>query len=391
MSNNVQYIQSTVTGIIPNTTGIGLGMTPQQPVQIYIATTSTLSEVLVSGYLNHYVQNIGDVALNNYQMALVETTDEGPVWLKVVATPQANTSPNYTLEYPSSGSGGSGITTIDGNSGSVTGSTITINGGSTGLTTSSAGTTLSLGGTLGTGYGGTGLSTTTDSAILYTSSGGVPAWTAAMTNGQLLIGSTGADPVLTTLTEGDNITITNAAGSITIAASGGGGGPTYVNQTTDAATLAPNTVYINNNTSGVTTFSLPVSAAVGDTYTIVGTATGTGGWTIPTPTFGQTINFGLLSTVDTSDALSSTHPTDSVTLTCVTANSTWTAYNAQGNLALTEGSTNSCNTTSLQGVNGALLIGDTSNQGIPVAATLTAGTGISITEGAGTITIAVSA
>ena len=39
------------------------------------------------------------------------------------------------------------------------------------------------------------------------------------TNGQFPIGSTGADPVLATLTSGTNITITNGAGSVTIAAS----------------------------------------------------------------------------------------------------------------------------------------------------------------------------
>lgn len=43
---------------------------------------------------------------------------------------------------------------------------------------------------------------------------------AALTNGQVLIGSTGADPVPATLTAGTNIAITNGAGSISIAASG---------------------------------------------------------------------------------------------------------------------------------------------------------------------------
>lgn len=41
------------------------------------------------------------------------------------------------------------------------------------------------------------------------------------TNGQIPIGSTGVDPVLATLTAGSGVTITNSAGSITIAASGG--------------------------------------------------------------------------------------------------------------------------------------------------------------------------
>jgi trimeric autotransporter adhesin len=45
--------------------------------------------------------------------------------------------------------------------------------------------------------------------------------TPAPTNGQVLIGSTGAAPTLGTLTAGSNISITNGPGSITISASGG--------------------------------------------------------------------------------------------------------------------------------------------------------------------------
>ena len=67
-------------------------------------------------------------------------------------------------------------------------------------------------------YGGSGAATFTDHSLLVGS--GTDPFTAlgVATNGQLPIGSTGADPVLATLTEGDNITITNEAGSITIAA-----------------------------------------------------------------------------------------------------------------------------------------------------------------------------
>ena len=50
--------------------------------------------------------------------------------------------------------------------------------------------------------------------------------TGAPTNGQILIGSTGGAPVLSTLTPGANVSITNNPGSITISASGGGGSPT---------------------------------------------------------------------------------------------------------------------------------------------------------------------
>lgn len=64
--------------------------------------------------------------------------------------------------------------------------------------------------------GGTGASTLTDHGLLVGS--GVDAITplGVATNGQIPIGSTGADPVLATLTEGEGIDITNTAGSITI-------------------------------------------------------------------------------------------------------------------------------------------------------------------------------
>jgi hypothetical protein len=56
----------------------------------------------------------------------------------------------------SGGGGGGGIQTLAGNSGSATGSTVTVTGSTTGLTTTGSGSTLTLGGTLGVANGGTG-------------------------------------------------------------------------------------------------------------------------------------------------------------------------------------------------------------------------------------------
>tara|TARA_Y100001973_G_C5206122_1_gene341648 strand:+ start:4853 stop:6337 length:1485 start_codon:yes stop_codon:yes gene_type:complete len=69
--------------------------------------------------------------------------------------------------------------------------------------------------------GGTGLSTIAKGAMLYASATDTIAATSAMsTNGQLLIGNaTTGIPTLATLTAGTNITITNTAGAISIAAS----------------------------------------------------------------------------------------------------------------------------------------------------------------------------
>lgn len=93
---------------------------------------------------------------------------------------------------------------------------VAASGGATGLTfTGSPITTsgtLTLGGTLGVGYGGTGQTSYTD--------------------GQLLIGnSTGNTLTKATLTAGSGISITNGAGSITIAATGGSGTVTSVSVT----------------------------------------------------------------------------------------------------------------------------------------------------------------
>ena len=67
--------------------------------------------------------------------------------------------------------------------------------------------------------GGTGLSTITKGSLLYGSATGTIAATSPMaTNGQLLIGNaTNGYPSIATLTAGTNMTITNAAGSITLA------------------------------------------------------------------------------------------------------------------------------------------------------------------------------
>ncbi len=65
--------------------------------------------------------------------------------------------------------------------------------------------------------GGTGASTFTAHSLLLGQGTSAISALGAATNGQLVIGSTGLDPVLSTLSEGEGIDITNAAGSITLA------------------------------------------------------------------------------------------------------------------------------------------------------------------------------
>jgi hypothetical protein len=66
--------------------------------------------------------------------------------------------------------------------------------------------------------GGTGLATITDHGIILGSGTGAVTPLGVAADGQIPIGSTGADPVLATISAGDGLDVTNGAGAITIAA-----------------------------------------------------------------------------------------------------------------------------------------------------------------------------
>lgn len=155
----------------------------------------------------------------------------------------------------------------------------------------------------------------------------------ALTDGQLAIGSTGADPVAATLTAGSNITITPGAGTITIASTGGGGGGitwNTVSGTTQSA--AVNNGYITNNASLVTV-TLPASAAVGDMVEVAGK--GAGGWLVAQNS-GQVIHMdGVDSTTGTGGSIASTVQYDAVRLLCITTNTDWLVLSGIGNLTVT--------------------------------------------------------
>ena len=87
---------------------------------------------------------------------------------------------------------------------------------------------LSLDTALTVANGGTGASTLTDGGVLLGSGTGAVTALGQATDGQLVIGDTGGDPILSTLTAGTGVTITNGAGSIEIAAAGSGGTVTEV-------------------------------------------------------------------------------------------------------------------------------------------------------------------
>ncbi len=94
---SVLDVQVTTTGIVANTSGVGIGLTQQLPVQIYISTNDTLATVSTTGYLNTAVTYF-QYPFNNYQMALVETSDQGPTWMRVLKQSNGAGGYNYSLE-----------------------------------------------------------------------------------------------------------------------------------------------------------------------------------------------------------------------------------------------------------------------------------------------------
>jgi hypothetical protein len=173
----------------------------------------------------------------------------------------------------------------------------------------------------------TGLATA-NSAVVVTSSAGVPVLSSTMTNGQLIIGSTGATPTAATITAGTGISITNGAGTISIASSGVGS-LTWndVSGTSQAATI--NNGYIISN-AGQTTVTLPATAVVGSVFAVQGK--GAAGWILKMNT-GQICHFGNAATTS-AGTLTSTNQWDSVAIVCVTADTNFAVTTAVGNLTV---------------------------------------------------------
>ena len=337
---------------------------------------------------------VGELAINTTDGGVFTKTDGGTV-----------------VEV--SGSGGSAPTAGDGID--VTGSEVSVdlkaNGGlvieSTELAVDLAATAIT--GTLGIGDGGTGVTTTPS-------------------NGQVLIGN-GTNYSVSTLTAGTNISITNDSGSITIAASGSGSGITSVSADTSpqlGGNLDVNTysitsasngdVNLDPNGSGVVVFK--GNATKGSGQFKLNCEQNSHGIVIKGPAHSAAANYTLTLPTTDGDANQLLKTDGSGNLSWATdANTTYTAGNGldlsstefsvdlkangglviestevavdlgasaiTGTLGIADGGTGVTGTPS----NGQLLIGN--GTGYTVAS-LTAGSNVTITEAAGSITIAAS-
>ena len=184
--------------------------------------------------------------------------------------------------------------------------------------------------TLGVAQGGTGATTLTDHGILLGSGTGAITPLGSATDGQLPIGSSGADPVLATITAGSGISVTNGAGSITIAATGGSG-MSWSEITAATKTIVNNEAYVANYGT-MLTFTLPATAALGTEFKIQGK--GAGGWKIA-QNAGQTIHVGSsASTTGAAGYIASTDTYDAITLVCITADTDWATEAVVGNITV---------------------------------------------------------
>jgi hypothetical protein len=142
-------------------------------------------------------------------------------------------------------------------------------------------------------------------AVQFNAGSGAFGGVGPLTNGQLVIGSTGAGPQAATLTAGTGITITNAAGAITISATGSGGvAPTVRGTGMQASTAASFTV---SWPSGTVAGDLALIFVGGD-WNIASTPTG---WNLVDSQSGSEWNGSVIGKVLTSTDIS----TGSVTVT----------------------------------------------------------------------------
>ena len=176
----------------------------------------------------------------------------------------------------------------------------------------------------------TGVTTTNHSVLVGAASNGITNLTAG-TNGQVLVGSTGVDPVFATLTGTGGITFTTGAG--TLAINGTGGGVTWSVVTVNAS-FTVNTGTIANK-AGTLSMTLPATAAIGDIIEITGINTATG-WSILQNANQQIFIGSGSTTLGASGTITSTAIRDSLKMVCVVAGAStvWNVLSVIGNLTV---------------------------------------------------------
>lgn len=147
-------------------------------------------------------------------------------------------------------------------------------------------------------------------------------------NGQVLLGSTGADPVFATLTGTGGITFTTGAGSLVI--NNTGGGLTWSVITADQVAVTNHGYFCNK--AGLLTLTLPTTTVVGDIIALVNINTAAGAKFLSANP--GTINLGTSVATANTGSLTSTQLGDVIFLVAQTTASVWYAYGVQGNITV---------------------------------------------------------
>lgn len=152
-------------------------------------------------------------------------------------------------------------------------------------------------------------------------------------NGAIPIGN-GTNYTVATLTAGPGISIVNGSGSVTISGTASSIGWNTVTSATNM--VAENGYIVNNSTSSPIVLTLPTTAVVGTSLAIIGTGSGSGGWSV-TQGSGQSIQVGTSSsTTGPTGHIASTNRFDNIYLVCIVANTTWSVLGGpQGSITVT--------------------------------------------------------
>lgn len=140
------------------------------------------------------------------------------------------------------------------------------------------------------------------------------------TSGQVLVGGT-TTPAFATLTSSDS-TVSFTTGNNTLSLQAVGGGMTWTVQTGASQALVKSTGTFSNRAGSAVAFTLPVTAAVGDTFEVCNMGARAAGWTIAYNS-GQSIIFGNVTTTTTTGSLAATAQGDAVRIVCAVANTTF--------------------------------------------------------------------
>ena len=163
-----------------------------------------------------------------------------------------------------------------------------------------------------------GIATLTSNAVLLGNAANPITATAAFTaNGQLLIGNGSSAPAVATLIQGSGITITNGAGTITIAADSTGG-LTWTSGVTTGALAAGTGSFVTAGSQQ--TLTLPTgSSTVGDTIAVANAGSFATAWKIA-QNASQAIKIGNTTTsTGTGGSLTSSAAGDCVEIVCYDA------------------------------------------------------------------------